>query len=71
MFNVVLGSSKMTCASSSAIGQMLDAPRNYHELAFLQPYIAVAQLYQKTSLDDEKKLILGLVVMPHELAFQA
>jgi hypothetical protein len=38
-------------------GPMLDASGHKQELAFLQPYVMVAKLHAKASLDDEEQLV--------------
>src|SRR5262245_14148758 len=45
---------------------MLDATRHDDELALLDQFRVIAELHPETAAHDQKQLILGLVVVPHE-----
>src|SRR5262249_28652347 len=47
-------------------GPVLDATRHDQELAFLQPDVAIAELHAKPPLDHQEKLVLVVVMVPHE-----
>src|SRR4029077_9311348 len=49
-------------------GHVVDPTRHDHELAFVHPHVAVAELDQQPAFHDEKQLVLYVMVMPHELA---
>lgn len=49
---------------------VLNAPRHNEELAFLDNDIALTQPHKQRAFDDEKELILVLMVMPDELPLQ-
>src|SRR2546427_711947 len=49
-------------------GQVVDPMRHVHELAFIHPHVAVAELDKEPAFHDEKQLVLYVMVMPHELA---
>src|SRR5207245_1953576 len=50
-------------------GEVFDAPRDDDELALAHRHVAVPELEQEPAFHDEKQLVLQLVMMPHELAF--
>src|SRR5207253_2929756 len=56
-------------AAAPDIALAYHTPRDDHELPFAHPHLAVAELEQQPALHDEKQLVLQLVMMPHELAF--
>ena len=51
-------------------GSMLYTSRNDQELTFLKPNVSVTVLHAESTLDNEKQLILQIVMMPDKLALK-
>src|SRR5881394_2367887 len=50
-------------------GHVFDAARNDDELALAHRHVAVPELEQQPAFYDEEQLVLQIVMMPHEFAF--
>src|SRR2546430_3607790 len=51
------------------LGPVFAAARDDDELALAHRHVAVTEFEQQSAFYDEKQLVLGVVLMPHELAF--
>ena len=49
---------------------MLHAARHDEELAAFEPHLAIAELHSESPIDDQKQLVLTVVVVPDELALE-